>query len=296
MLELQSMREVEPRCYELTWAVSGDLELDKVEENARRVRAKAERGNGALTVVYEGRDRTVLYEFTRSRVKARIKLPEPVESLEKLAESQRKIVTEVYLKDAIAGQTPAGEAALEAPQLTSFQKLIVDTARRLFEEEGVPPSARRLARELGYASPTPIYRRAGLSLQQIYQLAGIPSEVRAAPPRPTAEPPAAAREPRPAARPRPEPWSPPEPLEPPADGARLEGRVLSSPGGPVIEAKTTVEVGFLDRVVEKVDLLPLDAPIEVKTKWRVVRIAPYPDGTLGVEFWRIPAAKKPRRK
>ncbi|RLG51010.1 MAG: hypothetical protein DRN99_09065, partial [Thermoproteota archaeon] len=171
---MEHVRQPAPNVVELEWSVSGVIDLSAVEENARRVGARVERKGSAATVIYEGKGRAAAYEFTQSRVKARIHLSEPVENLEKLAENQAKIIRDLYLKAAEAPEEPEAERQA-SEELTSFQKLVVDTARRIWEQEGVPPSARRLARELGYASPTPIYRRAGLSLQQIYQLAGIPS-------------------------------------------------------------------------------------------------------------------------
>ena len=316
------MRGVEVSYYQpapnrliVEWSEPGVVDLGKVAENVQGVREKyrayvsLERIDGGAVIVYrkEGKDLRYMIRQERGRyvVRGELTYPSEIRNPSRVVPDQVRLVKEVYLRGAVSegGERveEAGEEVEEGEEeveLSEFQKMIVEAARRLWERTGQPPSARAIAREIGYRSPSVIYNaergfgRFERPLEVIYRLAGIPMPAREAPEaavgaraRREVERAEERREVRREAR----EWRAPEPLQPPEGAGELDARIIATPTGVVVEKEIQVE--FLGTKLRKVDVIPLEEPIVLKTKTRIVRIVPYED-TLAVEFWKPKKEKK----
>ncbi len=243
----------------------GEFSLEEVKERARELRedgkdVEVKEEEGGLVVVYRAQGKEAEYRFSPDGVRGEVRYERPVEDAERAFESQVRLIREFWLRRREAG----------------MRQRIVEAARRLYEERGEPPSAREIARALGYKSPRVLYGPDRFrSLKEIYEAAGIPSEPRSFPGE--REEVKEEKEGSPLVPPPPEPE--PELVAEPIEGYRLEARIVGN------YLYKVVEVEVLGQKLQTEMRFPLKEPIEVCRRDYKVRVVPTKKGPV-VEVWR----------
>ncbi|MDK2464727.1 MAG: hypothetical protein QI223_08155 [Candidatus Korarchaeota archaeon] len=261
----------------------GPLDIEALEAKAREM---AERGqpvelsrlDGGLKITYRAGGKVATYTFRADgSVEGSVEYPEPVGDAERAFESQRRLVEEFWLRGSVARapQAPTSRAAG-----SGIRALIVETARRLWEERGVAPSAREIAKALGYKSPRVLYGPDRFSsLREIYEEAGIPlEEARVFPGR------VEERE-RVEAAPAPAPPTPTRVRElEPIEGYELEARIVGN------SLEKEVEIRILGSVTRSRMRLPLEEPLVVGGSGVKVRVVP--GNPPVIEIWKRKRSKR----
>ncbi len=242
----------------------GEFSLEEVRERARELRedgkdVEVREEEGSLVVVYRAQGKEAEYRFSPDGVRGEVRYERPVEDAERAFESQLRLIKEFWIKRREAG----------------MRQRIIEVTRKLYEEKGVPPSAREIARALGYKSARVLYGTDRFSsLKEIYEAAGIPAEPRAFPGRRETEE---------------EVEEGPEVAEvraEPIEGYRLEARIVGN------HLYKVVEVEVLGQKLETEMRFPLREAIEVCKAGYKVRVVPTERGPV-VEIWR---RVRPKRK
>ncbi len=255
------------------------IDLDEIEAKARR---EAELGKDVeiirkgeeVVVVYRTKDKVIEYRFSQRAVKGRIEYASKISDPRRAFESQVRIIREYWLGRREEGSAVEGESGTGEFGESPIRRAIIEVTRKLYEEKGVPPSAREIARALGYKSARVLYGTDRFSsLKEIYEAAGIPAEPRAFPGRREAE----------------EVEAEPEVAEvkaEPIEGYRLEARIVGN------HLYKVVEDELLGQRLETEVRFPLRGAIEVCKAGYRVRVVPTERGPV-VEIWR---RVRPKRK
>ncbi len=249
---------VDGNVLEFRMEVPEGIDLDEIEAKAQADRKAGKeidvkREDGRVVITYRAKGKTMEYAFSDREVKGKVVYDSPISDPNRALESQERIIREYWLSKA---KRDAGE---ESP----IRRAIIEAARKLYEDRGVPPSARDIAKALGYKSPRVLYGTDRFSsLKEIYEAAGIPVEPRSFPAK-AEEVEAEGAEVE---------------LEP-IPGYRLEARIAGNYLYKVVEVevlgqKLTTEMKF-----------PLKGPMEVCKRNYKVRIVPTPKGPV-IEMWR----------
>ncbi len=243
----------------------GEFSLNAVRERAEELRrdgkdVEVREEDGGIVIVYRAQGKEMVYKFSEEGVEGLVRYERPVEDAERAFESQLRLIKEFWIKRREAG----------------MRQRIIEVTRKLYEEKGVPPSAREIARALGYKSARVLYGTDRFSsLKEIYEAAGIPAEPRAFPGRREAEEEEIGAEPEVA-----------EVRAEPIEGYRLEARIVGN------HLYKVVEVEVLGQKLETEMRFPLREAIEVCKAGYRVRVVPTEKGPV-VEIWR---RVRPKRK
>ncbi len=227
------------------------VDLKAVEERAKELKSSGRdvevREEGEeLVITYRSGDKVMEYRFSEGGVKGRVEYQEEISDPKRAFESQVRLIKEFWLKEK-----------------KGMRERIIEAARRLYEEKGEPPSAREIARALGYKSPRVLYGPDRFSsLKEIYEAAGIPAEPRIFPGREEAGEEVTE-----------------EVKAEPIRGYRLEARIVGN------YLYKVVEVEVLGQKLETEMKFPLKEPIEVCRTGYKVRVIPTEKGPV-VEIWK----------
>jgi len=283
------MFRVEGNVLEFEIEVPEGVDLNAVEEKAK---GEAEAGkdvevrreDGEVVVVYRVKDKTMEYRFSDRRVSGRVEYASKIADPRRAFESQERIVREYWLGGRGRGAIAHDEHEEPKDEESPIRRAIIEAARKLYEEKGVPPSAREIARALGYKSPRVLYGTDRFSsLREVYEAAGIPAEPRRfarGEKREEAEAEAGAE----AAEAKAAEIEATEPIA----GYRLEARIIGN------YLYKVVEVEVLGQRLETEMKFPLKE-IEVCKPGYRVRVVPTGKGPV-VEIWRRVKSKKRGKK
>ena len=235
------------------------IDLDRIEAKAKEDREagkdiEVRREDDRVVITYRTKEKVMEYVFSDREVSGRVTYDSPISDPNRALESQKRIIREYWLSKS------GGDVGEESP----IRRAIIEAARKLYEDRGVPPSARDIARALGYKSPRVLYGTDRFSsLKEIYEAAGIPAEPRSFPAKVEEVEAEGGAEVE---------------LEP-IPGYRLEARIAGNYLYKVVEVevlgqKLTTEMKF-----------PLKEPMEVCRRDYRVRVVPTAKGPV-IEMWR----------
>jgi len=271
---------VDGNVLEFELEVPEGVDLDSVEAKAREEAeagkdVEVRREDGEVVVIYRARDKVMEYRFSEHKVRGKVEYASDIADPRRAFESQARIIREYWLGgsgEPVAAEKPEPEESRDSP----IRRAIIEVTRKLYEEKGVPPSAREIARALGYKSPRVLYGTDRFSsLKEVYEAAGIPVEPRSFPGREEADEEV-------------EEVTEAKVKAEPIPGYRLEARIVGN------YLYKVVEVEVLGQKLETEMRFPLKEAIEVCKAGYRVRVVPTAKGPV-VEIWRRVKSKKRKK-